>query len=328
MKSLRLSPLRRAAIAACLLLPFSAAMAQGNAWPQRPITLVVGYPPGGSTDLVGRTLATDLSNRLGQPVVVENLGGAGGSLAAQKVAMAAPDGYTLLVGANNEIAINALVRKSVRYQIKNFTPLALLATQPLVLTTSPANPVKNTADFLKAVRAKPGFYSYGSSGVGTALHMTAEMVKEEGKVFMTHIPYRGTGPLTTDLIGGSLDYGVYVLSSALPLIKSGKLVAIGTSEAKRSPVTPDVPALAENPSLKGVDMSVWFALLGPAGLPEPIQQKLKAAVADILKASDFRKSMEASGSVVTQTQPDLNAFLASETAKYKKIVEFAHITDE
>ncbi|WPB59466.1 tripartite tricarboxylate transporter substrate binding protein [Xylophilus sp. GOD-11R] len=313
---------------ACFGTIATPAFAQGGAWPQRPITLVVGYPPGGSTDLVGRTLGTDLAAKLGVPVVVENLGGAGGSLAAQKVALANPDGYTLLVGANNEIAINALVRKTVKYQTKNFTPLALLASQPLVLTTAPTNPVKNTADFLKAVKSKPAFYSYGSSGVGTSLHMTAEMVKQQGGLFMTHIPYRGTGPLTTDLIGGSLDYGVYVLSSALPLIKSGKLVAIGTSETKRSPVTPDVPALSENPALKGVDMSVWFALLGPAGLPEAVQSKLKGAIGEILKASEFRKSMEASGSVVPTTQPDLSAFLASETDKYRRIVEFAHITDE
>jgi len=326
------SPVRRATLCAALIAglfaPATAALAQGGAWPQRAVTLVVGYPPGGSTDLVGRTLATELSARLGQPVVIENLGGAGGSLAAQKVSQAQPDGYTLLVGANNEIAINALVRKSVKYQLKNFTPLALLASQPLVLTASPASGVKNTADFLKAVKAKPGHYSYGSSGVGTSLHMTGEMVKQQGGLFMTHIPYRGTGPLTNDLIGGNLDFGVYVLSSALPLIKAGKITALGTSETKRSAVVPDVPALAETPALKGVDMSVWFALLGPAGLPEPIQAKLKSAVADVIKTGEFRKSMEASGSVVPVTQPDLGAFITSESAKYKKIVEFAHITDE
>ena len=327
------SPFRRAALCSTLLACLGAsattgALAQGSAWPQRPITLVVGYPPGGSTDLVGRTLATDLASRLGVPVVIENLGGAGGSLGAQKVAMAQPDGYTLLVGANNELAINGLVRKSVRYQLKNFTPLTLLATQPLVLTASPASGLKTTADFLRTARAKPGQLSYGSSGVGTALHMTGEMVKQQGGVFMTHIPYRGTGPLTNDLIGGNLDVGVYVLSSALPLIKAGKIVALGTSEAKRSPVTPDVPALAETPALKGVDINVFFALLGPAGLPEPIQARLKTAMADILKASDFRRSMEAAGSVVPTVQPDLAAFMTSETEKYRKIVEFAHITDE
>ena len=319
---------RVAVLAACALGLSASAFAQGTAWPQKPITLVVGYPAGGSTDLVARTLAQDLGARLGQPVVIENLGGAGGSIGAQKVASATPDGYTLLVGANNEIAINALVRKSVKYSLKNFTPLGLLASQPLVLTASAGNPTRTTADFLRAAKANPGRYSYGSSGVGTSLHVAGEMIKQQGNLFMTHIPYRGTGPLTNDLIGGSLDYGVYVLSSALPLMKSGKIVALGTTEKKRSAVTPDVPALAETPALKDVDIGVWFVLMGPAGLPEPIAAKLRTALAETLKAPDYRRSMEASGSVVPATQPDLGAFIASETAKYKKIVEFAHITDE
>ena len=319
---------RVAVLAACALGLSASAFAQGTAWPQKPITLVVGYPAGGSTDLVARTLAQDLGARLGQPVVIENLGGAGGSIGAQKVASATPDGYTLLVGANNEIAINALVRKSVKYSLKNFTPLGLLASQPLVLTASAGNPTRTTADFLRAAKANPGRYSYGSSGVGTSLHVAGEMIKQQGSLFMTHSPSRGTGPLTNDLIGGSLDYGVYVLSSALPLMKSGKIVALGTTEKKRSAVTPDVPALAETPALKDVDIGVWFVLMGPAGLPEPIAAKLRTALAETLKAPDYRRSMEASGSVVPVTQPDIGRFLVDETEKYRRIVQFAKIQDE
>ncbi|WP_198972875.1 Bug family tripartite tricarboxylate transporter substrate binding protein [Xylophilus sp. ASV27] len=322
-------PLRRRRIATLLalaLLPAAAAMA--DTYPQRPITLVVGYPPGGSTDLVARTLGQTLSTRIGQPVVVENLGGAGGSIGAQKVASAAPDGYTLLLGANNEIAINALVKKSVRYSLKNFTPLGLVASQPLVLTAAPALGVKNASDLIQRAKSQPGRLSYGSSGVGTSLHVAGEMVKQQGGIFLTHIPYRGTGPLTTDLLGGSLDLGVYVLSSALPMIKSGKLVAIGTTEARRSPATPDVPALAETPALRNVDIGVWFMLMGPAGLPEPVVARLKAALAETLQAPDYRKAMEASGSVVPATQPDLARFLADETRKYQQIVQFANIKDE
>lgn len=315
-------------LGACSLSMSAAAFAQSTVWPQKPITLVVGYPAGGSTDLVARTMAQDLSARLGQPVVIENLGGAGGSIGAQKVALAAPDGYTLLVGANNEIAINGLVRKSVKYSLKNFTPIALLASQPLVLTTSVANPIKTTADFLRETKARPGQYSYGSSGVGTSLHVAGEMIKQQGGLFMTHIPYRGTGPLTNDLIGGSLDYGVYVLSSALPLMKAGKIVALGTTEKKRSATTPDVPALAETPALKDVDIGVWFVLMGPSGLPDAVTMKLKAALAETLKAPEYRKSMEASGSVVPSNQPDLGRFLIDETEKYRRIVQFAKIQDE
>ncbi len=320
--------LRRSVLAtSVLLLGMSQALAQAP-YPQRPVTLVVGYPPGGSTDQVARTLGQELSTVLGQPMVIENLGGAGGSLAAQKVASATPDGYTLLVGANNEIAINALVRKSVRYRIGDFTPLALLSSQPLVLTTGAQTGIRDAAAFLTAAKAKPDQYSYGSSGVGTSLHMAGEMIKQQGGVALTHIPYRGTGPLSSDLIGGSIEFGVYALSSALPLIKSGKLVALGTTEKTRSPVTPDIPALAETPALKDVDVSVWFMLMGPKGLPDPVVERLKSALAEVLKAPAYRSKMEASGSTVPSTQPDLAPFLAEETEKYRKIVEFAKIKEE
>jgi tripartite-type tricarboxylate transporter receptor subunit TctC len=239
-----------------------------------------------------------------------------------------PDGYTLLVGANNEIAINALVRKSVKYTPKSFTPIGLLGSQPLVLTTSASSGIKTTADFLRAAKAQPGQYSYGSSGVGTSLHVAGEMVKQQGGIFLTDIPYRGTAALTTDLIGGNLDFGVYVLSSALPLINTGKLIALGTTEKKRSVVTPDVPALAETPALKDVDIGTWFVLMGPAGLPEPVTARLKQALAETLRSGDYRRTMETSGSVVPVSQPDLARFLAEETEKYRRIVQFAKIQDE
>ncbi len=326
MKHLRLAAAWSCVMSACLLAAAPAFAA--DPYPARPITLVVGYPPGGSTDLVARTLGQALGAKLGQSVVVENLGGAGGSIGAQKVASAAPDGYTLLVGANNEIAINALVKKSVRYSLRNLTPLGMVGSQPLVLTATPTRGIKNAADLLKIAKEQPGKLTYGSSGVGTSLHVAAEMVKQQGGITMVHIPYRGTGPLTTDLLGGSLDVGVFVLSSALPMIKSGKLVAIGTTEAKRSAATPDVPALAETPALKGVDISVWFALMGPANLPAPIADKLKSALAEALQSPEYRKSMEAAGSVVPDKQPDLLPYLNSEIEKYRKIVQFADIKDE
>jgi tripartite-type tricarboxylate transporter receptor subunit TctC len=317
-----------AAFSVCLLASAAPALAQAPSYPQRTVTLVVGYPPGGSTDMVARTVAQELAPRLGQPVIVENAGGAGGSIGAQKVARSAPDGYTLLLGANNEVAINALVRKSVHYTQKDFTPIGLVATQPLILVASEASGIKNTADLVRVAKSKPGRVTYGSSGVGTSLHVAGEMVKQQAGIFLTHIPYRGTGPLTTDLLGGSLDLGVYVLSSALPQIRSGKMVAIGTTEARRSPATPDIPALAETPALKGVDVNVWFMLLAPANLPEGVATRLKTALAETLKSAEFRKKLEAAGSVVQDTQPDLQAFLAKETAKYKTIVQFADIKDE
>ena len=314
------------ALCAAALLAAPAVLAQ-PAYPSKPITIVVGYPPGGSTDLTGRTLGDALSRQLGVPVVIENLGGAGGTIGAQKVASAAPDGYTLLVGANNEVAISKLVTKTVKYELKDFTPLGLIASQPMVLVASTATGVKNLGEFIAKAKAAPGKYSYGSSGVGTALHLAGEMVKERAGVFMTHIPYRGVAPLTSDLVGGNLEYGVFVLSSGLPHIKSGKVIALGTTEAKRSATTPDIPALAASPQYKNVDISVWFALMGPANLPKPVTDKLKKALADSLQSPDFRKKMEASGSTVASPTVNIDQFLVTEVAKYKKIVEFAKIEE-
>ncbi|MDD0839349.1 tripartite tricarboxylate transporter substrate-binding protein [Curvibacter sp. HBC61] len=309
-------------------LALGAGLAQADSYPDKPITLVVGYPPGGSTDLMARTLAPELAKRLGTAVVIENLGGAGGAIGAQKVASASADGYTLLVAANNEIAIKRLVAPtSVKYEQRDFTPLGLIASQPMVLVASPKMGVKSVADFLKLVKANPGKFTYGSSGVGTALHLAGEMVKDQGGLFMTHIPYRGVAPLTTDLLGSNVDFGVFVLSSGLPLIKSGKLNALGTTERRRSQATPEVPALAETPALKGIDISSWFALLGPARLPEPVVSKLKKALAESLQAPELRKKLEETGSAIAPPQHDLGKFMAEETAKYKRIVEFARIEE-
>jgi len=296
-------------------------------YPAKPITIVVGYPPGGSTDLTGRPVAAELSKKLGVPVVIENVGGAGGSIGAQKVINAAPDGYTLLVGANNEIAISRLVSASVKYNLNDFTPIGLIASQPMVLVASTKSGVKNIDQFMSLVKASPGKFSYGSSGVGTALHLAGEMVKDQGGLFMTHIPYRGVAPLANDLLGNNIEFGVFVLSSGLPHIKSGKVVALGTTEKKRSAVTPDIPALAENPKLKDIDISSWFALMGPARLPEPVVARLKKALAEALQSPELRKKLEDSGSAIAPLNVDMPKFLKDETAKYQRIVDFAKIRE-
>jgi tripartite-type tricarboxylate transporter receptor subunit TctC len=305
----------------------NAAWAQVDNYPSKPITIVVGYPPGGSTDLTGRVVATELGKALGATVVVENIGGAGGAIGAQKVLGAAPDGYTLLVGANNEIAINRLVSATVKYQWQDFTPLGLIASQPMVLVASQKTGVKTTDEFIKLAKANPGRFSYGSSGVGTALHLAGEMVKEQSGLFMTHIPYRGVAPLTNDLLGNNIEFGVFVLSSGLPHIRGGKVVALGTTEKKRSQVTPDIPALAEHPALKNTDISSWFVLMGPGKLPEPVAAKLKKALAEALQSPDLRKKLEASGSSIAPLNVDMAKFLREETAKYQKIVDFAKIRE-
>lgn len=309
------------------LLALQPALAQPDSYPNRAITIVVGYPPGGSTDLTGRTVAAELSKRLGVPVVIENVGGAGGAIGAQKVVNAAADGYTLLVGANNEIAISRLVSAAVKYQIRDFTPIGLIASQPLVLVASAGSGVRNVDQFISLVKRAPGKYSYGSSGVGTALHLAGEMVKQQGGLFMTHIPYRGVAPLTNDLLGNNIEFGVFVLSSGLPQIRSGRVLALGTTESRRSAVTPEIPALAENNKLKGMDISVWFALMAPANLPEPVLAKLKKALGESLQSPDLRKKLEDSGSAIAPLNVDMPRFLKDESAKYQKIVDFARIKE-
>lgn len=304
------------------------ALAQATNYPDKPITIVVGYPPGGSTDLTGRVVAQELAKKLNASVVVENVGGAGGTIGAQRVVNAAPDGYTLLVGANNEVAISRLVSPgTVKYQWQDMTPIGLIASQPLVLVASTQSGVKNVDEFLRTVKAKPGRFSYGSSGVGTSLHLAGEMVKEQAGIFMTHIPYRGVAPLTTDLVGGNIDFGVFVLSSGLPHIRSGKVVALGTTETKRSHVTPEVPALAEHPALRNTDISTWFVLMGPARMPEPVVAKLKKALAEALQSPELRKKLEDSGSAIAPPNVDMVKFLRDETAKFQKIVDFARIRE-
>ena len=313
------------AVAALTVWPAVAQAA--DEYPNKPITLVVAYPPGGSTDLIGRTLGAEMSRRLGVPVIIDNVGGAGGAIGAQKVVSAAPDGYTLLAGASNEIAISRMVSSSVKYDIKSFTPIGMIATQPMVLVASSKSGIKTVDQFMSAVKSNPGKYSYGSSGVGTALHLAGEMVKDQGGLFMTHMPYRGVAPLLNDLLGSNIDYGIFAISSALPQIRSGKLIALGTTEAKRSPMTRDIPALAETPKLKGLDINIWFALMAPAQLPEAVASKLKKALTDSLQSPELRKKLEDSGATVSPVEPDMAGFLVRETAKYEKIIQFAKIKE-
>lgn len=331
MKSLPISLKRRDVVrlAGASAVVSALGVAHAQSYPgSKPITMVVGYPPGGSTDFTARTVATELAKKLGTTVIIDNVGGAGGALGAQKVASAAPDGYTLIVGANNEMAISKLVSSSVRYDsIGSFTPVGLIASQPMVLVASTKMNVKTVDEFIRIVKANPGKYSYGSSGVGTALNLAGEMVKEASGSFLVHIPYRGVAPLTNDLIGGNLDFGVFVLSSGLPHIKSGKVVALGITEGQRSKAAPEIAALSEHPLLKNVKISSWFGLWGPAGMPTPVTQRLQQALGEVMATSDVRSKLEAAGASFFAPTQSLADYQKSEIANYKRIVEFAKIKE-
>ena len=318
------------ALAACGLAAGAAAQAD---YPAKAITLVVGYPPGGSTDLTARIIGPELSKRLGQPVVIENVGGAGGAIAAQKVAKAAPDGYTLMVGANNEMAIARLVNPALKYDgVRDFTPIGLIATQPMVLVAAAHTKVRTLDDFVKYVKAAPGKYSYGSSGIGTGLHLAGEMVKEAGGLHMVHIPYRGVGPLTNDLIGGQLDFGVFVLSSGLPHVRSGAVAALAVTEPRRAAGAPDIPTFVEHPSFRKVSIGIWFGLFAPAQLPPAVGAKLVQAYQAVIASPEVRRKLEEAGArpAAAEGRSDelLATYLKVEQDKYARIVDFAKIRSE
>ena len=314
------------ALSTCAVAAMAPAHAQDD-YPAHPITLVVGYPAGGSTDLTARLFGEALSKRIGERVIVENVGGAGGVIGAQRVAKARADGYTLLLGASNEMAIASLINKAVKYDgLKDFTPIGMISTQPMVLVASANSPIKNISEFLAQARANPGKFSFGTSGVGTALHLSAESLKEAGGLQLVHVPYRGVAPLASDIMGGQLQFGVFVLSSALANIRAGKLVPIGLMQASRAPLAPEIPTFAEA-GLKDVNMDIWFGLYGPANVPGPVVAKLRAALDDVLKMPEFRSKMQESGSTVAAPGVDLAQFQRKETEKYKRIVEFAKIEE-
>ena len=315
----------------CAALAFatmaSTAFAQAD-YPSRPIRIVVGYPPGGSVDIAARIVADGLGPRLHAPIVIDNQGGAAGAIAAQRVAGSPADGYTLLIGANNELAATGLVNPSQKYDPqKDFTPVGLVATAPVLLVAGPKAGVKTLNEFVAAAKANPGKFSYGSSGVGSILHFAGELIKERAGIFMTHIPYRGTAPLTGDLAGGNIEFAMMSPAAANPFIQSGRITALAISSPKRAASMPNVPALAEHPLLKGYDMVGWFAMVGPRGLPADVTQKLATALQATVQDPAVRKRLEDVGMLPPAGREDVGAMIRSDVAQYRKLVDFAHMKD-
>ncbi len=308
------------ALSCAFFTPFTA---QAQDYPNRPISIVVGYPAGGSVDLTARLLSEELGKQLNQSIVVENLGGAGGTIGAQRVANSRADGYTLLVGSTNEMVIAKMINKAVTYDgAKDFTPIGMIASQPMLLAASKSMGVNNAQEYMDKIKAAaPGHYNFGSSGVGTTLHLAGEMINDSTKMKVEHVPYRGVAPLVTDLISGQLNLGVLVLSSGLPQVKADKIVALGVTEKKRSPVAPDIPALAETPGFEGVDINVWFGLYAPADLPEPVLTRLRTALDASLASETFRAKMAESGATVYESGIDPVQFYKDETQKYGRLVD-------
>ena len=322
--------MKRLRFAACLLaLVVSAAMvpaaAQGR-FPSYPVKLVVGYPPGGSVDVTARILSDVLALKLEVPVVVENIGGAAGAIGAARVAASPADGYTLLVGSSNELVGTGILNREQKYDgRKDFTPLALVATAPLVLVAGSKSGVRSLPEFIDLVRRNPGKFSYGSPGVGSTMHFAGELAKQRAGLFLTHIPYRGVSPLTTDLVGNVIEFGFLSPPAAAPLIQSGRLVGLGVSGRQRLALLPQVPALAEHPALPGYELTGWVGVLAPKGLPAEIEAPLLQALRATLQDPIYRKRIEEAGGVPASGREDFARLLNEETDKYLQLAAYARL---
>ncbi|MGJ7497698.1 Bug family tripartite tricarboxylate transporter substrate binding protein [Variovorax sp. RT4R15] len=288
-------PLTRTRFLSCLLAAAAACaapstvLAQG--YPERPIKLVVPFAPGGATDILGRLLASSMGEKLGQPIVVENRAGAGTVVAASLVAKAPADGYTLLLGASTTLTLNPAIRTNLPYDpIRSFTPLGLVADMGLLLVAGKDTPGASLKDIVAQAKAAPDKFSYGSFGTGSSVHFGGEMLKSAAGIQMVHVPFNGSSPSLTALMGGQVQVAVDTVVASAPLIKAGKIRPIAALGAQRLALLPAVPTVAES-GYPGFDMGTWFALLAPAGLPAPVQAKLEAALADTARAPEFKKKL-------------------------------------
>jgi tripartite-type tricarboxylate transporter receptor subunit TctC len=306
------------AAAAALSLAFPAQAAE---FPTKPITMVVPFAPGGPTDAMARTLAAAV--KLGQPVIVENKAGAGGNLGAEAVARADKDGQTLLFGTSGPLAVNVSLYKKIGYDpVKSFAPVIQVGHLPNVLVVHPAIPAKNVKELVAYGRAHPGKLSFASSGNGASSHLAGVMFNNAAGTDFLHVPYKGTGPALTDLLGGQVSMTFTDVLTALPYIKSGKLRALGVTTKERSQVLPDVPTIAEQ-GYRGFDVSVFFGLVVPAGTPKDAIDKLNQAFADALKQPEVRKTLLAQGlEFAPSTSPEqLGAFIQAEVPKWRAVVK-------
>jgi len=315
----------RGLLAAGLAQLLLAGAAPAQTYPDRPISLVVPFPAGGTTDALARALGQDLAKRLGQPVVVESKPGAGATLGADYVARATPDGYTLLMGAVHH-TIATSVYRSLKYDFaKDFAPVTTVALVPNILVVNPNVPAKSVQELLALAKGQPGKLTFGSNGVGTGQHLIGAQFEALGGVKLLHVPYKGSGPLTTDLLGGQIDMSFDTITPVLPHVQSGKLRALAVTTAQRSKALPDVPTLAES-GLKGFDMGTWFGVLAPAGTPQAVVDKLNKEMVAIIRSEDFGRRMAEIGAVPIGNSPgEMATQIASDTEKYGKLVREANI---
>jgi tripartite-type tricarboxylate transporter receptor subunit TctC len=315
-------------LACSAAFPF-AAFAQASTYPNKPVRLVVGVPPGGATDLVARLVAEQLSKQTGQQFVVDNRGGAGGNIGAENVAKSPPDGYTLFLGPIGTMAINPFVYAKMPFDpVKDFAPISQLTSIPIVMIVHPSVPAKDVREFIAFAKANPGKVNFASGGNGTQTHISGEMLKSLAGVDMTHIPYKGNGPAMIDLLAGRVLVMFDQISSALPHVRAGKLNALGVTTAKRSAVAPDIPTLAET-GLPTFEATTWHGLFAPAGTPRDVIAKLNAETVKALSSPELIEKFKTNGIDPVSSSPEqFAALLKSELQRWGDVVKAAGIKPE
>jgi len=290
-------------------------------FPDKQVKIIVPYPPAGTTDILARLIGTKLTERLKQPFIIENRPGAGGAIGSVAVAKSPADGYTLVMATVNSHGINSALFKDLPYDaVKDFSPITIVGSTPNVLAVNPSVPAKNLAELLALARAKPGSLNFGSTSQGGSPHMSGELLKSMAKIDITHIPYKGAGPMLIDLIGGQVQMGFDNLPSSIGHIRSGKIRAIAVTTPKRFPGAPEIPTMAES-GLPGYEVSAWFGLLAPAGTPKPVVDALFKNIAAILHQPEVAKQLLDVGAEPGGNTPEAyTKQIAADVEKWKKVV--------
>jgi tripartite-type tricarboxylate transporter receptor subunit TctC len=307
---------------AAMALGLAADGAQAQTYPSKPIRMVVPFTPGGTTDILARTVGQKMGEAWGQPVVVDNRPGAGGNIGSELVAKSAPDGYTLLMGTISTHAINASLYKRLPFDpTRDFAPVSRVGTLPNILIVHPSVPVKSVKELIELAKSKPGDLNFASSGVGTSLHLSGELFNSMAGVKLVHVPYKGSSPALADLLGGQVKIMFDNLPSALPHVKAGKLKPLAVTGTRRASVLPEVPTVIES-GLAGFEVTSWFAVFAPAKTPKDIVTKLNGEIVKILNSADVQEKLTQIGVDAAPTTPEeLAAFAKAETEKWGKVVK-------
>jgi tripartite-type tricarboxylate transporter receptor subunit TctC len=313
----------------CVASLLQAGAASAQAWPAKPIRLMVPFPPGGSTDIVARIVAQKLGERLGQPLVIENRGGAGGTIGTALIAKAAPDGYNLAIASTSTHVVAPGVYPKLEYDpVKDFAPVGLMAISPYLLVVNPSVPAKSVKELVDLAKSQPGKLTYASAGVGSTTQLAMEMLKAASGTYVLHIPYNGNGPAGTAVVAGQVDALFGSLPALLSFAKSGRVRPLAVGTPKRSPSLPDVPTVAES-GYAGFDASLWLAIVAPAGTPQAIVERLNKELNALVAAADTREAFDKAGTEpLTGTPADLAAMIRDGVPKYAKIIKAAGVKPE